>query len=275
MDGSPLPAHAAVMRLPAALFSAFLATSAAADGVEVDLELVLLVDVSRSMTERELEIQRRGYAAALNSDAVYDAVHSGLLQRIAMTYVEWASTQEVIVDWRLLETREDLAAFAETLSNQFNLTLRRTSISEALVFAADRIESNAYSGLRRVIDISGDGPNNQGRPVTDARDAVLAEGIVINGLPLMTREGMGSQWHLDDLDVYYDSCVTGGPGSFVIPVLDWADFADAVRRKLILEMVGLPQPERLTPAQYAPRDPHDCLIGEKMWQDRRGYWNLP
>jgi hypothetical protein len=96
------------------------AAPAAADGLEVDLELVLLVDVSRSMTERELEIQRRGYAAALDSDAVFAAVRSGLLQSVALTYVEWAGTQEVIVDWTVIQTREELAAFAHTIANEFN-----------------------------------------------------------------------------------------------------------------------------------------------------------
>ena len=265
------------MRTLAAFFvsAICLATPAASDGIEVDLELALMVDVSRSMTPHELEIQRRGYAAALNSDAVYAAVQSGLLQRVAVTYVEWAGTQEVVVEWRLLETREDLAAFAETLSSQFNPTLRRTSISGALSFGARAIESNIYDGLRRVIDVSGDGPNNEGRPVTAARDAALAQGIVINGLPLMTREGMGSQWHLERLDIYYEACVTGGPGSFVIPVLNWDDFAGAVRRKLVLEMVSRPPAEAITPAQYAPRDPSDCMIGEKIWQQRRQYWNGP
>ena len=260
--------------LAALLLSTALAAPAAADGIEVDLELVLLVDVSRSMTPRELEIQRRGYAAALGSDHVFAAVQSGLLQRVAMTYVEWAGTQEVIVDWRVLETREDLAAFADTLSSQFNAGLRRTSISEALVFATASIEENDYAGLRRVIDVSGDGPNNQGRRVVEARDAALAEGIIINGLPLMTREGMGNQRHLPDLDVYYEACVTGGPGSFVIPVLDWDDFAEAVRRKLVLEMVSRPAPEALVPAQYAPQG-YDCLVGEKMWQDRRQFPDGP
>lgn len=252
-----------------------LATTAAADAIEVDLELVLLVDVSRSMTERELEIQRRGYAAALSSDAVHAAVQSGLLQRVAVSYVEWAGTQEVIVDWRLMETREDLAAFADTLSSNFNPALRRTSISEALIFGAETIGSNEYEGIRKVIDVSGDGPNNEGRAVAAARDAVLAEGIVINGLPLMTREGMGSQWHLEDLDIYYEACVTGGPGSFVIPVLDWNDFADAVRRKLVLEIVSSPAPDEVVPVQYGYRDPRDCMIGEKIWQDRRGLWDGP
>lgn len=264
-------------RITALLTALCLSTSppATADGIEVDLELVLMVDVSRSMTERELEIQRRGYAAALQSEAVYAAVQSGLLQRVAMTYVEWAGTQEVIVDWRVLQTREDLEAFAHTLSSKFNPALRRTSISEALMFGAEQIDSNIYSGLRQVIDISGDGPNNQGRGVAKARDAVLAQGIIINGLPLLTREGMGVDWHLDRLDLYYESCVIGGPGSFVIPVLDWDDFAEAVRRKLVLEMVAVPPSENVIRVQAIPRDPRDCLIGEKIRQERRRFWDGP
>lgn len=245
------------------------------DGIEVDLELLLMVDVSRSMTERELEIQRRGYAEALQSEVVYEAVQSGLLQRVAMSYVEWAGTQWVIVDWRLLETREDLAAFANTLTAAFNPALRRTSISEAMIYGARSLAQNPYQGLRRVIDISGDGPNNQGRPVLRARAAVLSEGITINGLPLMTREGMGSQWHLDDLDIYYRECVIGGPGSFVIPVLDWDDFAEAVRRKLVLEMVSRPPAPGPVPVQYTAPAPYDCLIGEKMWEQRMQNWGQP
>ena len=248
--------------------------SLSADTIEVDLELVLLVDVSRSMTERELEIQRQGYAAALRSKEVFGAVQSGLLQRIALTYVEWAGAQEVIVDWTLIETRDDLEGFADALSVRFDPALRRTSISEALLFGAAMIKDNEFEGLRRVIDVSGDGPNNQGRPVVPARDAVLAQSIAINGLPLMTREGLGSQWHLDDLDAYYENCVIGGPGSFVIPVLDWQDFADAVRRKLVLEIASRPwtEPPRVHKISSSS---YDCLIGEKRWEQRQRYWAEP
>ncbi|KUJ77846.1 hypothetical protein AVO44_15730 [Ruegeria profundi] len=249
--------------------------SVASDTMEVDLELALLVDVSRSMTERELEIQRRGYAAALLSNEVFAAIQSGLLQRVALTYVEWAGTQEVIVDWRLLETRADLEEFARVLTTRFDPALRRTSISEALIFGAAMIEGNEFEGLRKVIDVSGDGPNNQGRPVLQAREAVLSKSIIINGLPLMTREGMGSQWHLDNLDVYYENCVIGGPGSFVIPVLDWQDFAEAVRRKLVLEIASAPLKERLLTAQYAPTSDYDCLIGEKIWERNQRIWSEP
>ena len=260
------------MRRLALILALLFAPPAQADGIEVDLELILMVDVSRSMTARELEIQRRGYANALQSDAVYAALRSGLLQRVALTYVEWAGTnaQRVIVDWRLLETRDDLAAFAETLTAEFDPSLRHTSISGALMFAAESLEDNIYAGLRRVIDVSGDGPNNQGRPVLRARAHVLEKGITVNGLPLMTREGLGTRWHLDDLDAYYRDCVIGGPGAFVIPVLDWDDFAEAVKRKLVLEMVWRPLPEAVIPAQLTQRAPYDCLIGEKIWDQYYG-----
>ena len=271
----------------AALVSGQLMLSpASAQDIEVDVELALMVDVSRSMSPAELEIQRRGYAEALTSDVVVSAIQSGLLGRVAISYVEWAGdgSQRVIVDWRLLETREDAENFAETLTAQFNSTLRRTSISSALLFGADWIKGNGYAGLRRVIDVSGDGPNNHGQPVVQARDEVLAQDIIINGLPLMTRDGMGARWHLDDLDVYYRNCAVGGPGAFVIPVLTWPDFAMAVRRKLVLELVGVPplppQPAqaRIYRAQQTGRTTnggYDCLIGEKIWQRNWGDNSLP
>lgn len=238
---------------------------ARAQTVEVDLELVLLVDVSRSMSRAELELQRRGYAEALGSSEVYAAVQSGLLQNVALTYVEWAGSQQIVVDWRIVTTREDLAQFARQLTAKQDPALRRTSISGALGFAAELIETNAYAGLRRVIDISGDGPNNLGMPVTLARDDVLARGITINGLPLMTDDGAYSQFNLPDLDIYYQTCVIGGPGAFVIPVTDWPDFADAVKRKLVLEIAGLSPTSPVI--QIQTRDPRDCQVGEKIWQD--------
>lgn len=254
-----------------------LVRSSFAEQIEVDLELVLLADVSRSMTERELEIQRRGYAEALRSDEVYAAIQRGFLQRIALTYVEWAGLQDVIVDWRLIETRENLDAFADAITVSFDPSLRRTSISRAMLMGAEMLRMNDYDGIRQVIDISGDGPNNQGRPVLLARETVLAQGIVINGLPLMTREGMGLAWHLDDLDIYYRTCVIGGFGAFVIPVLDWQDFEAAVRRKLVLEISGQTPPLAAVPAQTtdSDRDPTDCMIGEKIWNQQGSGFIMP
>ena len=133
---------------------------------------------------------------------------------------------------------------------------------------------NGFNGLSHVIDISGDGPNNMGRPVNLARDQAVDRGITINGLPLMTREGMGMQWHLEDLDQYYKDCVIGGPAAFVIPVLEWEHFPAAVRRKLVLEIAGR-QPE-IVNAQWrgAEQDGrYDCLIGEKIWRDIMDTWD--
>jgi hypothetical protein len=261
------------MRLAPALLLAALALPARAE-TEVDIELVLAVDVSRSMSPAELEIQRRGYAEALVSDEVLSAIADGYTGRIALTYMEWAGdgSTRVIVDWTAVGSRAEADAVAAALLAHTPYGLRRTSISGALTAAAGLFEENGFTSFRQVIDVSGDGPNNHGTPVTRARDAALAEGIVINGLPLMTRDAYGGMWHLDDLDVYYAACVTGGPGSFVLPVHDWSEFPAAVRRKLVLEIAGTPATERaLIPVQAAA--PYDCLIGEKIWERNRGQWD--
>lgn len=236
---------------------------------EVDVELLLMVDVSLSMSPEELEIQRRGYAEAIASDEVFAAISSGFTGRVAVAYVEWAgsNSHNIVFDWRLIETREDARAFASALDDHFPTALRRTSLTGALQLGQQMIETNEFEGLRRVIDISGDGPNNQGGAVDRRRDAVLSAGIVINGLPLMTRDGGFSHLQLDDLDVYYRACVTGGPGSFVLPVTRWEDFATAVRRKLVLELAG--HSPRVMQAQFVPIPDYDCQIGEKLWQQYR------
>ena len=139
-----------------------------------------------------------------------------------------------------------------------------------LDYACNSIRTNGYTSFRKVIDVSGDGPNNQGRPVLPARDATLAEGITINGLPLMIREGMGSQFHLEDLDEYYKNCVIGGPRSFVIPVLEWDALPEAVRRKLVLELAGTDPPVHRAAAQPVQQSFYDCLVDEKIWQRFQG-----
>lgn len=246
-----------------------------ADDMEVDVELFLAVDVSRSMSPAELEIQRRGYAEAIASAEVLDAIQNGLLGRIAVTYVEWAGeySQRVIVPWTLLSTPEHARAVAHQITARFDTGLRRTSISGALHYAAADFEGNGFHGLRRVIDVSGDGPNNQGHPVEGARDAALKAGFIINGLPLMTTDALSEIWGIPDLDIYYQNCVIGGPGAFVIPVLDWDQFAGAVKRKLVLEIAGLPA--RIQPVQYTPPAEYDCLVGEKMWEQNRAYFDIP
>ncbi len=251
----------------ASLFTA--APFASAEEIPVDVELVIAVDVSRSMSPHELEIQRRGYAEALVSDQVVGALTSGAYGQVAITYIEWAGaeTQIVVIPWTLVAGREDAEALAADLTAVFNPAMRRTSISGLLAYASASFQGNGFDGFRRVIDISGDGPNNHGRPVVPVRDAVLAQGITINGLPLMTSEGMGVAWQLPDLDRYYRDCVVGGPGHFVIPVLTWEDFPESVRHKIVLELVGRePEPPRL----LQPAQGYDCLIGEKIWQDMFG-----
>lgn len=251
------------------------------NATEVDVELLLLVDVSRSMTPNELEIQRRGYAEALVHSDVLTAINGGMLGSIAIAYVEWAgrSSQRVVQDWAIIRSREDAQAFSDAIMMDHTFGMRRTSISAALTTGAAYFAENAFAGLRRVIDISGDGPNNDGSPVMAARDSVVAQGITINGLPLMTREGIGGMWTIDNLDQYYRDCVIGGAGAFVVPVLDWSEFAAAVRKKLVLEIAGdLPVPTRagidltVEPETLRKAQSTDCLIGEKIWDRYRDNW---
>lgn len=249
----------------------------------VDVELVLAVDVSLSMSPTELDIQRRGYAAALTDSSVLEAIAQGGHGRIAVTYFEWAGNtmQRVVVPWSIIETRADADRFAERLNRQPPNSARRTSISGAIEFGVDLFAESGFSGQKRVIDISGDGPNNQGAPVTGARDAAVAQGIVINGLPLMTSGGFTSVYDVSDLDNYYADCVIGGPGSFMVPVNDWSQFPEAIRRKLVLELAGPSSSVWLAEADDRPpvilaqaEPPSDCLLGEKMWRDRSLMFDL-
>jgi len=243
----------------------------------VDVELVLAVDVSLSMSADELEIQRHGYAAALTHDNVLQAIADGAYGKIAVTYVEWAGTtwQRVIVPWTVIANRADAERVVAQLSAQPPNSARRTSISGALEFGSDLFAESGYQGTKRVIDISGDGPNNQGAPVNLTRDGVVRQGIIINGLPLMTRGGFSGAYDVNDLDRYYSDCVIGGPGAFMIPVNDWTQFPEAIRRKLVLELAGPASPQwAAEEADHPPvvlaqdEPPADCQIGEKMWRNR-------
>ncbi|WEX11873.1 DUF1194 domain-containing protein [Chelativorans sp. AA-79] len=240
----------------------------------VDVELVLAVDVSLSMSPGELEIQRHGYAAALTHQSVIDAIEDGLHGRIALALFEWAGdfSQRVLVPWTVIASADDAAEVAGMLTASPSQSARRTSISGAINFAADLFAESPYRGVRRVLDISGDGPNNQGPPVTGARDALVANSITINGLPLMTNEGFTSSYDVSDLDDYYTNCVIGGLGAFMIPVNDWSQFPEAIRRKLVIELAGRAPDEvpHIVLAQAGPA--YDCLIGEKMWRNRSWMW---
>ncbi len=240
----------------------------------VDLELVLAVDVSLSMDSFEQHLQLQGYVAAMRDPQVLRAIDTGEHQRIAVIFVEWGGEnfQNIKVPWTLIDGKEAAHRFSEQLARRRLTALPRTSISSAALYSATLFEENGFHGSRRVIDISGDGPNNQGVFVHHARDAVVSSGITINGLPVMLRAGqVQSFFDLADLDIYYEDCVIGGPGAFIVRVRDEKNFASAIRRKLILEVSG-GQPKVIR-AQVSWQAPPriDCRIGEKLWDEWLGY----
>lgn len=220
----------------------------------VDLELVLAVDVSGSVDDVEAHQQRQGYVEALRDPLVHRAIAQGGLQRIAVAYVEWAgfSHQQTVVGWTLLDGPEACERLASELAEAPLGRGRWTSISGAIDYAARLFDNNGYQGERRVIDISGDGPNNNGRPVEEARWEALDMGLVINGLPILNDRpqpfGMPTPRQVA-LDDYYERHVIGGPGSFMIVANDFEDFRRAVLAKLVREIAGGDGPGRLAAAR--------------------------
>ncbi len=240
----------------------------------VDLELILGVDVSRSIDMGEARLQREGYIAAFRDAEVIRAIATGMFGRIAVAYFEWAGLvhREVIADWTLIENKEGAHAFAAVLGREFPSSARRTSISGAIDFATPWFDGNGFVGTRRVIDLSGDGPNNGGDLVTVARRRALARGVTINGLPILDESaGMFSWFNIPNLDLYYRDCVIGGPGAFIVVATDFKDFARAVRRKLILEIAGRPAPRARfirAQARTKARASPPCDIGEQLMRQR-------
>ena len=237
----------------------------------VDVELVLAVDVSYSMDMDELALQREGYAHAIVSKEFLQALKNGPHGRIAVTYFEWAAStdQKIIIPWRVIDGPETADAVANEISKAPIRRASRTSISGAINFAMPLFDENPHRGLRRVIDISGDGPNNNGAPVVIARDAALEKGNVINGLPIMVKEPSNSTMDIDNLDLYYEDCVIGGPGAFVVTIKEREKFKEAIRTKLLLEVAGRTPESPVIPV--AGREARvNCMIGEKIWQDRWG-----
>ena len=243
----------------------FLASSmfsrAEARDAAVDLELVLAVDVSDSIDARENVVQREGYLAAIASPEFAAAVRAGVLGRIRLAYVEWAGerAQRLVMPWRVIDGAETARAFANDLAAQPVTRFRRgTSISSALQFSTRLFDGSV---ARRVIDISGDGPNNAGGNVTTVRDAIVAEGIVINGLPVL----IDPSPVFPAIDRYYADCVIGGDGAFSLPVASLNDMDEAILKKLLREVLlaggrwdgggGI----ILSAADY----PTDCLAGER------------
>jgi hypothetical protein len=237
----------------------------------VDVELVIAVDVSYSMDLDELAVQREGYARAIVSKEFLQALRTGPNSKISVTYFEWSasSDQKIIIPWRVIDGPETADAAADEIMNTPVRRGSRTSISGAISFAIPLFDEDPYRGLRRVIDISGDGPNNNGAPVTPVRDEALAKGIVINGLPIMIKEPSYSTMDIDNLDLYYEDCVIGGPGAFVVPIKDRENFKEAIRTKLIREVAGRTPERPVRPA--SDKEPRvSCTIGERLWQDRWG-----
>jgi hypothetical protein len=204
----------------------------------VDLNLVLAIDASGSVDDERFDLQKRGYAQAFVSDRVLDAIRAGNYQSIAVSMIQWTgpTLQVVMVPWTVVRDR----ASAEVVAAAITAAPRRifgggTSLSGAIDFSTQLMSSSPYRGIRKVIDISGDGSNNLGRPVEQARDEALQQGIRINGLPILELE--------NDLDQYFRENVIGGPGAFIIPVRNYNAFGEAIMRKLVTEISQDQQPQ--------------------------------
>jgi hypothetical protein len=259
-----------------ALLLATQLTAAARGGTnEVDVELVLAVDISYSMDIEEQRLQREGYVQALRSPEVLKAIRQGAIGRIAVTYFEWAGStvQRIVVPWQVIDGPETADAFTAKLAAAPISRWYRTSISGAILFGMQQFENNGFDAVRRVMDISGDGANNQGILVNEARDLALKAGIVINGLPIMINSTRRTSFDMDDLDDYYRNCVIGGPGAFLVPITARHQFIDAIRTKILREIASAPIPSenpwgvRVIPAQ-ASSGQVNCRIGERQWEDR-------
>jgi hypothetical protein len=221
-----------------AALAAVPAPAAPASGAnQVDLKLVIATDVSRSINNEEAQIQREGIAEALLNPEIVKAIQSGALGRIAVAMIDWSSPQfdKVVLDWTIVRDKASATALAEKIRNIPRTPGRRTSISGALELGALLLEGSAGEivATRRVIDVSGDGPNNDGNSMQETHDKTIANGIVVNGLPIMDENANG---YFPGLDKYYAGCVVGGKGAFVVVVRSFSDFGAAMRHKLILEI---------------------------------------
>jgi hypothetical protein len=246
----PRPVHFVI--IVAVALAGLLSTGPARAQMEVDLELILAADVSGSMDEEEAALQRRGYLDALINPRVIRAIQSGPHRRIALTYLEWAGPhwQKQLVGWTLIHDATSAQAFASAIAEEPVVTERRTSISAAIDYSMLLFAKSPFKSKRRVIDISGDGPNNRGRNVLLARAEALAQGVTINGLPIINDRpnpwgGLGPR----NLDVYYQDNVIGGPGAFMIPALTFQNFGQAILAKLIREIAGIDGPVRVQAAE--------------------------
>jgi len=213
------------------------APAAPAGQIQVDLKLVIATDVSRSINSEEAQIQREGIAEAFLNPEVVKAIEGGALGRIAIAMVDWSSPEyaRVVLDWTVVKDKASAAALADRIRMMPRTPGRRTSISSALELGTLLLEGSDGDivATRKVIDVSGDGPNNDGGPLQEAHDKTIAAGIIVNGLPIMDENANG---YFPDLDKYFAGCVVGGKGSFVVVVRSFRDFGAAMRHKLILEI---------------------------------------
>ena len=238
---------------PTAVIAAFVAclagaaiSSVGARAETVDLLLVLAADVSRSIDDVEFNLQRKGYAAAITDPQVLRAIVGGRNHAIAVTFVEWsgAADQNVVADWTVVRDEEGAGSVAATMLTAPRSFLGRTSISAAIDYAMERFAAAPAQADKRIIDISGDGTNNSGRAITEARDDAVGAGITINALAIInTQANPGYAFHTQPpggLPKYFEENVIGGPGAFLLKVDNFESFAAAITRKLVTEIVGVP-----------------------------------
>jgi hypothetical protein len=214
---------------------------------DIDLELLLLADATGSIDDAEIRFQRRGYAEAIVDPRVIEAITEGAHGRIALAYVEWADqwSQDIVVDWMVIDGAESAALFAERVMAPPRRAFGRNAIGAALLRGVEMIETNAHEGFRKVIDFSADSANNwTGPPIAEGRAAAEAAGITINGLAVLCRSCPTGRASNYDLEAAFQSRIVTGPGHFVVTADGDAAFADAVRRKLILEIAGDVPPGR-------------------------------
>ena len=225
-----------------------LATTRAAAPVPVDLALVLVDDVSRSIDDKEFQLQKAGYAAAFLDPQVLSAIKGGPNGAIAVNYVEFAGDNEVqtVLDWTVIRDEDSAKAFTDKLTAAPRSFWGRTSISAGIDHAAQNLAESGYQATRRVIDVCGDGTNNAGRDVTAARDEAVTAGITINGLAIINEHPVSWTYaHVQPqggLTKWYRENVAGGPGAFVVEIRDFKTFGEAMTRKLVSEIASSSQP---------------------------------
>jgi hypothetical protein len=209
---------------------------------EVDLLLVLCSDVSRSIDAPKFKLQRDGYAAAIVNLRVIQAIRSGILGKIAISFVEWSGVrqQESVVDWIIIRDEATAKDFSAQIIKAPRAFRDRTSISGGIDFAMVQLARAPFHANRHTIDVSGDGIHNDGRAVTDARDEALAKGVTINGLVIMSEQKNFHTDPLGGLDAYYRNNVISGPGAFVMVAENFSSFGKTIVNKLSAEITSKP-----------------------------------